>query len=363
VKSLPDFPWDTISKFRSRAENHPDGLIDLSVGTPVDDVPEIIQAALREHSNTPGYPTTIGTIELRTAAIGWMSRQLGVKNLNLRQVIPTIGSKELIAWLPTILDLDANRHIAIPAIAYPTYEVSAIIAGHRVLWYSSIQQLIESTDSGIDIGLVWLNSPSNPTGEVLSATDLKQLINWAQSDNIVVASDECYIELGWDTKPISILNSTIAETTQNLLAVHSLSKRSNLAGYRAGLLSGDQVLIEKILEFRKHAGMIMPAPIQYAMTVALEDDVHVQIQRERYQQRRTNLKAALELAGFVIDNSEAGLYLWVSQGRNARDTLAYFAERGILVAPGDFYGDETHCRVALTATDAAISSAVSRLKA
>lgn len=363
MRSLPDFPWDTISKFRSLAESHPDGIVDLSVGTPVDDVPTIIQDALRANTNTPGYPTTIGMTELRNAAVGWLERQLGVENLNLRQVIPTLGSKELIAWLPTILDIDRNLHIAIPAIAYPTYEVSSIIAGHQTFRYSSVQELCEAKNSGIEIGLVWMNSPSNPTGAVLSSEDMQQAVSWAQSENIILASDECYIELGWEQKPMSILNASFSETHQNLLAVHSLSKRSNLAGYRAGLLSGDQALVEKVLEFRKHAGMLMPMPIQYAMKAALEDDQHVLEQRERYSHRRSLLRAALERVGFQIHHSEAGLYLWVTEGKSARETLDYFAKRGILVAPGDFYGDTTHCRIALTATDIAVEMAVDRLHA
>lgn len=363
MKSLPDFPWDTISNFRELASEHPDGMVDLSVGTPVDDVPEIIQEALRSHTNTPGYPTTIGTTELRNAALGWLDRTLGAKSLNLRQVIPTVGSKELIAWLPTILDLDTSLHIAIPAIAYPTYEVGAIIAGHPTFRYDSIQELIDAKSAGIEIGLIWLNSPSNPTGRVLSNQELEQVVAFAQTNNIILASDECYIELGWESEPRSILHSSVADTQVNLLAVHSLSKRSNLAGYRVGLLSGDQTLVEKVLEFRKHAGMLMPAPMQYAATVALKDDVHVQVQRKRYEERRVILKEALLSVGFQIDHSEAGLYLWVSQGVNARDTLQYFAERGILVAPGDFYGDKTHCRVALTASDEAIKQAALRLKA
>jgi succinyldiaminopimelate transaminase len=363
VKSLPDFPWDTISNFRELASRHPDGMVDLSVGTPVDDVPEIIQEALRSHTNTPGYPTTIGTTELRTAALGWLDRTLGAKDLNLRQVIPTLGSKELIAWLPTILDLDTSLHIAIPAISYPTYEVGAIIAGHPVFRYNSIQELIDANATNTKIGLIWLNSPSNPTGRVLANEEVAQVVAFAQTNNIILASDECYIELGWESEPRSILHSSVAVTQRNLLTVHSLSKRSNLAGYRVGLLSGDQSLVEKVLEFRKHAGMLMPAPIQCAAKIALQDDEHVNVQRKRYQERRAILKVALLGAGFQIDHSEAGLYLWVSQGVNARDTLQDFAERGILVAPGDFYGDETHCRVALTASDEAIQQAALRLKA
>jgi succinyldiaminopimelate transaminase len=362
VKSLPDFPWDTISKFRELAQSHPQGFIDLSVGTPVDPVPEVIQNALKEHSNTPGYPTTIGTVALRKSAVSWLERKLGVTSLNLHSVIPTIGSKELISWLPTILDCDTGKCIAIPATAYPTYEVSAIISRNPILRYSSIADLLEKAKSH-SIALVWLNSPSNPTGQVLSIADLRDVVSWSQINDVIIASDECYIELGWDVEPHSILNKNIATDNKNLLAIHSLSKRSNMAGYRAGLISGDQSLIESILEFRKHAGMMVPMPIQHAMQAALEDDEHVQIQKATYRNRRALLKSALESSGFRVDFSEAGLYLWVSQGKDSRHTLQYFAERGILVAPGDFYGDQIHCRVALTASDSDIQQAASRISA
>ena len=150
-----------------------------------------------------------------------------------------------------------------------------------------------------------------------------------------------------------------------LIAVHSLSKRSNLAGYRAGFLTGDAALVRELLEVRKHAGMMVPAPVQAAMVAALDDDAHVDVQRARYLSRRAQLRAALESAGFRIEHSEGGLYLWATRGDDCWDTVNWLAERGILVAPGSFYGSagRRHVRVALTATDERVATAARRLTA
>lgn len=213
--------------------------------------------------------------------------------------------------------------------------------------------------------LLWVNSPSNPTGKVLPAEHLRKVVSWARERGTVVASDECYIELGWEEQPVSILHPDVCGGShEGLLAVHSLSKRSNLAGYRAGFVAGDPALIKRLLEIRKHAGMLMPAPVQAAMAVALDDDEHAEEQRVRYAARRAALRPALEAAGWKIEHSTAGLYLWASNGTGCWEQVRALAERGILVAPGDFYGTagEGHIRVAVTAGDERISAAVRRLQ-
>jgi succinyldiaminopimelate transaminase len=213
--------------------------------------------------------------------------------------------------------------------------------------------------------LVWINSPGNPTGQVLPAEHLRKVVDWARERGAVVASDECYLTLGWDAEPVSVLHPDVCGgRTDGLLAVHSLSKSSNLAGYRAGFVAGDPVLVRQLLEIRKHAGLIMPRPVQAAMTVALSDDEHVAEQRERYRQRRDLLRPALVDAGFTVDHSAAGLYLWSRRPDMAADkTVAWLADRGILAAPGTFYGPsgDQHVRIALTATDERIAAAVDRL--
>jgi succinyldiaminopimelate transaminase len=212
------------------------------------------------------------------------------------------------------------------------------------------------------VRLVWLNSPGNPTGRVLPAAHLRKVVDWARERGAVVASDECYLPLPYEATPVSIL-SVCEGRYDGVLAVHSLSKRSNLAGYRAGFVAGDPLLVDGLLGVRKHLGMIVPAPVQAAMIAALDDETHVDDQRARYGRRRTALRAALVRAGFRIEHSEAGLYLWATRDEPCWSTVDWFAERGILVAPGSFYGPagELHVRVALTAADERVELAMERL--
>jgi succinyldiaminopimelate transaminase len=359
IPALPDFPWDSLAGPASRAREHPGGVVDLSVGTPVDPVPDKIRAALASVSDRAGYPTTHGTPELRQAAVDALSRRYDIGGLSADAVLPTIGSKELVAWLPTLLGVGAGDLVVIPELAYPTYEVGALLARASVVRTDGLTALGPQRPS-----IIWLNSPSNPTGRVLPAEHLRKVVTWARERGSIVVSDECYLSLGWDATPVSVLHSSVNEgSLDGIIAVHSLSKSSSLAGYRAGFITGDPALVASLLEIRKHAGMIVPRPVQEAITVALSDDDHVAVQRSRYEARRAVLRSALLDAGFQIDHSEAGLYLWATRGEDAWDTVSWLAERGILVAPGTFYGPSggTHVRVALTATDERVGAAAERL--
>lgn len=350
---LPDFPWDTLAPARERAAAHPGGIIDLSVGTPVDPTPSVITDALIAHANSPGYPTTAGTSELHAAIHGWIGRRLdGVPEA---AILPTIGSKEAIATLPWVLGLSGP--VVIPEIAYPTYAVGAVAAGLEYV----ASDLPEDVSHA---GAIWVNSPSNPTGRVLSAQRLAEIVTHARGLGIPVLSDECYVELGWSTQPVSVLHPEVnGGDLTGIVAVHSLSKRSTMAGYRFGFLAGDPHIIGNLLERRKHLGEMVPGPVQHAAAAAYADDSHVEVQRARYARRRTELLTAVEVAGFVVEHSDAGLYLWVTRDEPCWDVVDWFAERGILVTPGNFYGPRGahHVRVALTATDAAVASAVERL--
>jgi succinyldiaminopimelate transaminase len=358
--SLPVFPWDTLADVTALAKAHPDGIVDLSVGTPVDDVAPVIRNALADASSAPGYPTTAGTPALRASAVAALTRRYGITDLDDDAVLPVIGTKELIAWLPTLLGLGGEDDaVVVPELAYPTYDVGARLAGARVLRADSLTQLGPITPK-----LIYLNSPSNPTGAVLGVEHLRKVVGWARERGAVVASDECYLGLGWEAEPLSVLHPTVCDGDHTgLLAIHSLSKTSSLAGYRAGFVAGDPSVVAELLAVRKHAGMMVPTPIQAAMVAALDDDAHEKEQRERYARRRDALLPAVRGAGFTVDHSEAGLYLWATRGEPCRDTLAWLAERGILVAPGEFYGPRgaQHVRIALTATDERIDAAVKRL--
>jgi len=329
--------------------------VDLSIGTPVDPVPEVVREALRGAANAPGYPLTAGTPALRDAIAAWVRRHCAAPGEF--GVLPTIGSKELVAWLPTLLGVGPGDTVVIPRVCYPTYEVGVRLAGAQVVRSDSLTAVGPAR-----VKLVWVNSPGNPTGRVLPAAHLRKVVDWARERGAVVASDECYLPLGWDEAPASAL-SVCAGDYHGVLAVHSLSKRSNLAGYRAGFVAGDPALVAELLAVRRHAGMMVPAPVQAAMVAALGDESHVDEQRTRYGRRRAQLRAALLAAGFTIEHSEAGLYLWASRGEDCWSTVDWLARRGILVAPGAFYGPTgaQHVRVALTAPDDRVAAAATRL--
>lgn len=324
------------------------------MGTPVDPVPPVVREALASGADAPGYPLTAGNPALRTAITEWVTAHCGAAPGF--GVLPTIGSKELVAWLPTLLGIGPGDTVIIPSVCYPTYEVGVRLAGATAVRSDSVTALGPAR-----VRLVWVNSPGNPTGRVLPPAHLRKVVDWARERGAVVASDECYLTLGWESTPSSVLS--VCGAYDNVLAVHSLSKRSNLAGYRAGFVAGDPALVAELLAVRKHAGMIVPAPVQAAMVAALRDESHVSGQRERYRRRRALLRPALEKAGFTVDHSEAGLYLWATRAEDCWATVDWFAERGVLVAPGTFYGPAgaQHVRLALTALDERLESVVERL--
>ncbi|GAA1627812.1 succinyldiaminopimelate transaminase [Georgenia ruanii] len=368
-RALPDFPWDSLAPAKTRAAAHPGGIVDLSVGTPVDPTPAVAQEALRAAANAPGYPQTVGTLALREAVVAWFARRRGVPDLGVDGVLPTLGSKEMVALLPALLGLGEGDVVVHPQAAYPTYDVGARLAGATPV------------PVGEDLAawpeharLVWLNSPGNPDGHVLGADQLAAVVAWARERGAVVASDECYAELPWrapwtsEGVPSLLDPRVTGGDHSGLLVLYSLSKQSNLAGYRAAFVAGDPALVRPLTEVRKHAGMIVPFPVQEAMTAVLADDAHVEAQRERYRARREVLLGAVEAAGLELDPATAaGLYLWVrAAGRTdvgSWELVDALAHRGILVAPGTFYGPrgEGYVRVALTATDERVAAAADRL--
>lgn len=398
---LPAFPWDSLAGAKARAAAHPDGMIDLSIGTPVDDVFESARAGLAAASAVPGYPQTAGTPELRAEIAGAMERRHGVAGLSAeRGVLPVVGTKEAIAWLPFLLGVGEGHTVVIPELSYPTYEVGARMAGANVVRADSLTQLGPSRPT-----LMYVNSPGNPSGRVLGVDHLRKVVSWARERGVIVVSDECYLGLDWELEAPSILDPRVCDGDfTGLLAVHSLSKAANLASYRAGWLCGDESLVQDLLALRRHAGLMVPGPIQSAMVASLDDDHSVDVQRGRYGRRRAVLRAAVEGAGFRVDDSDGGLYLWATRdvgdghaaadqpttaadqptadqlttagsaaadqptaagsAETCRDLVDWFADRGILVAPGEFYGPKgvRHVRIGLTGADEAIEVAAGRLR-
>jgi succinyldiaminopimelate transaminase len=358
--TLPDFPWDALTPYADRARAHPDGLVDLSVGTPADPTPRVVQDALRNAADAPGYPLTAGTAALREAASGWLRRRLGV-TCPPENVLPTVGSKELVALLPSLLGLGGR--VLFPDLAYPTYDIGARLAGCEPVPVRTRDGLVDVQDLDPDGAvLLWVNYPANPHGRIAPVAHLAEVAAWGRAHGVLVASDECYAEYGW-TAPVT---SVLAHGTDGVLAVHSLSKRSNLAGYRAGFVAGDASVVQRLREVRRHAGLMVPAPVQAAMTAALRDDAHVEEQWHRYFERRGLLSAALARAGWRVDHSEGGLYLWATHPTydDCWRAVEWFADRGVLVAPGAFYGaaGARHVRIALTATTDRVAAAAERLE-
>jgi succinyldiaminopimelate transaminase len=356
---LPDFPWDALIPYGARARTHPDGIIDLSVGSPVDPTPALIRDALSAATDAHSYPQTSGSVPLREAIVAWYARRRGVE-LGVDNVLPSIGSKELVALLPLLLGVGNGDVVVQPTLAYPTYAIGAALVGATVLSSDDPAEWPANTR------LIWLNSPANPNGRVRDIESLRAAVVRARELGAVVVNDECYAELNWDSdEPApSILDpAVLGGSRDHVLSVYSLSKQSNLAGYRAGFVAGCSDLIAELLAVRKHIGLIPPAPVQAAMIAALGNDEHVVAQRQLYENRRTQLVAALITAGFGIDDSQAGLYLWATRGEDAWETVDWFADLGILVVPGSFYGESpaTHVRIALTSTDEDIARASERL--
>lgn len=358
--ALPDFPWDSLAPYAERARSHPDGFVDLSVGSPVDPTPAVVREALAAATDAHAYPQTAGSPALREAIVDWFARRRGVGDLTVANVLPTIGSKELVALLPFLLGLGKGDTVVHPSVAYPTYAIGGALVGAAVVASDDPAEWPEGTR------LVWVNSPGNPDGSVLDVERLRAAVARARELGAVIASDECYAELNWagsEPTPSILDPRVIAGDRSSVLALYSLSKQSNLAGYRAALVAGCSELIAELLGVRKHIGLIPPEPVQEAMIAALGDEAHVDRQRELYRARRARLLPALERAGFRVDESGAGLYLWVTKGHDSWQTVAEFADAGILVVPGTFYGEEPaqHVRIALTASDADIAEAVGRL--
>jgi succinyldiaminopimelate transaminase len=357
---LPDFPWDSLREAKRQAAAHPGGLIDLSVGSPVDDTVDSAVAGLTGGSNSPGYPQTAGSPELVWAMVSWWKRQRGASSVTRDNVLPVIGSKEMVALLPFLLGLSKDDVVVHPAISYPTYAVGALAAGVTPRAEDDPDNWPENT------ALVWINSPSNPTGEVLDVEQLRRRIYRARQLGAVLVSDECYGLLGSDADPTapSVLSDDVVNGDYTgVLALHSLSKQANMAGYRAAFMAGDATLMSRLLQVRKHLGLMVPGPIQSAVASALADTEGVSRQRQKYSSRRRVIRDAFEAAGFAVHHSEAGLYVWATRGETADQTVDWLAKRGILVTPGHFYGEGgiKHIRIALTVSDEHAHAVAARL--
>jgi succinyldiaminopimelate transaminase len=362
---VPPYPHDRLVDAKARASAHEGGVVELSIGTPCDAPPPAVVAALSASNSERGYPTSLGSPVYRDAAAGWLNRITGSVVDPATQVGGCIGTKEFVATTPQYLRLRTPERdtVLYPAVAYPTYEMGARLAGCRAVavpvndqWRLRLDAISES-DAARALCL-WVNAPGNPAGGL---DDLGAAAAWGRAHHVPVLSDECYINFTWDTAPQSILQ----HGTEGVLAVHSLSKRSNLAGMRAGFYAGDTELVHYLSEIRKHAGFMMPGPVQAAGAIAYADDSHVEVQRDRYRARLQRCSDMLADVGLPSSLPGGGFYLWIPvPGGDDWAATNWLAEYGgVLVSPGEFYGEagRGHIRVAVVQPDDRIELVAKRL--
>jgi succinyldiaminopimelate transaminase len=357
---VPPYPYDRLDEIIELAAKHDGGAVDLSIGTPCDPPPAEVLAELGRAEGVRGYPSSIGNLAVRRAAADWIQRRLGGTVDADTEIAICIGTKEFVASTPHYLRLrDPSRDTVLyPAISYPTYEMGATLAGCRAVPYL---QLSDIADADAERALaIWVNSPANPSGEL---SDLAEAARWGSAHDVLVLSDECYAEFTWSGERSTIL----ANGTQGVVAVHSLSKRDNFAGARIGFYAGDAEVVHYLREVRKHAGFMVPGPVQSAAVVALGDDAHVEVQRERYLNRLKRLREILAVAGYPVQLPAGAFYLWVqAPGGDAWAAARDLAVRGgIVVSPGDFYGavSDGYFRVAAVQPDERIEVVADRLGA
>ena len=363
----PPYPYDRLDELREVADGFDDGCVNLSVGTPSDPPPPAVAAALSASGAERGYPASVGSADYREAAVGWLARRFGIDH-DGAAVAGCVGTKEFVASLPHYLKLrDPHRDTVLyPAISYPSYAMGAALAGCRAVpipvddqWRLNLDA-VDSDDAARALCL-WVNSPGNPAGGL---EDLAAIAQWGRDRRVPVFSDECYIEFTWGADPGA---SILHHGSQGVMAVHSLSKRSNMAGVRAGFYTGDPELVGYLSEVRKHAGMMIPGPAQAAAVAAFNDDAHVDAQRAVYTSRLNRLRELFSAYDPDVALPGGGLYLWVASPDGDGWTLArrVAEEMGALVSPGEFYGPAGagHIRVAAVAPDAHIDLLEQRVAA
>lgn len=372
------YDWSRIDSYRRRAEQCPGGLVDLSVGSPVDPVPRSVRdalAAAADDGQARGYPKTAGDGSLRQAAADWFRRRRGV-NLNAlgADLVPTVGSKEAVALMASLLHLGPGDRVVQPTISYPTYAIGTQLAGAQV---TTVDDPTD-TDSWVnlpDVRAIWINSPGNPSGRVIGQAGLAKIVRAARSIGVTVLSDECYALLDWSgpaqggqDAPIPaspcILEPQVCDgDARGILCLYSMSKQSNMAGYRAALVAGDAHLVEAMTAYRKQVGLIVPGPVQRAMRAALEDSEGVKAQREVYARRLQALAEALRSYGYDAFMPQGGLYIWArARSGDCWADMADLSRLGILASPGEFYGDGHHLRFSSTITDGQLELASARLR-
>ncbi|MDN6554562.1 MAG: succinyldiaminopimelate transaminase, partial [Bifidobacterium mongoliense] len=360
------YDWGRLDRYRAIAAETGLPLLDLSVGSPVDPVPDAVRRALADASDTPGYPATKGSPALRTAIADWF---ISCRGIDLRPlhagIVPTVGSKEAVSLMASLLHCGQGDVVVQPRVSYPTYEIGTQLAGGTVLKVDDVAD-VESWRHVPGVRAIWVNSPCNPTGEVLSAAQLTTIVASAREIGATVLSDECYALMDWrePAAPCALGAGVCAGSAEGVLVLYSMSKQSNMAGYRAAFIVGDERLVAEMTVARKQIGQIIPAPVQAAMVAALRDGTAVNEQRERYQCRLAKLVRALTAYGYEAAMPRGGLYVWIAaRSGGCWQDMEDLSRLGIMVSPGEFYGAPGYLRCSATASDGVIDEGVARLAA
>lgn len=360
---IPPYPFDRLESISAIADRHEGGKVDCSIGTPCDAPPSFVLDAMATATSHRGYPKSVGSPLYRSAIAAYLARRYDVA-VPEASIAACVGTKEFVASLPGYLHLrDVTRDTVLyPATSYPTYEMGARLASLRAVAVPVVEGALDlesiSPEDADRALCLWVNSPSNPTGRL---DDLSRVAAWGRRHGVLVASDECYSEYTWTSSPRSILQ----EGSDGVLAVHSISKRSNLAGVRAGFYAGDAQVVSFLALARQHAGLIVAGPVQEAVALAYGDDAHVDAQRARYHERLTLMASALRDAGLDVDPCDGSFYLWATEGRDGFDTARRVAEAsGLVVSPGEFYGERStnFVRVAMVQPTARLEVVAQRLR-
>jgi succinyldiaminopimelate transaminase len=341
LTGLRTYPFVRLNEAKRRLAAAGVDFVDLGAGEPREETPEFIRRALADAIEPlSAYPLADGLPELRAAIAAWIARRFGAELDPETEVVPTLGSKEAIFHLADILD---GELVAVPSPAYPVYERGAVFAGKGVL------ELPLRADNGFlpDLGAVdaatwsrvavlWLNYPNNPTAATAPLALYEEAAALARRHGFVVASDEAYSEIWFgDEPPVSALQ--VADRT-NVIALNTLSKRSAMPGYRSGLAAGDPEVVAALKKYRPNAGVAIPDFVQRASVAAWGDEAHVEAMREIYRVKRDAMLPALEARGLRHAGGDATFFLWLDAGPDAEALAAEWLQRGVIVAPGSFFG-------------------------